>query len=133
MTVAILIGSPGRGYEDAERVRRAGSRPPSSHRVNRRLEALRRLDLAADQQRPERVHRLDERLRHTRADLADRDAVVPEIEDGIADAPAALLASSVERTEAATAGDLEDHPRALRDLVERELLALVLSTEVLRE
>jgi hypothetical protein len=50
-----------------------------------------------------------------------------------ADAPAALLARSVERAEAATAGDLEDHPRALRDLVERELLALVLRDEVLRE
>ena len=43
----------------------------------------------------------------------------------------ALLLGRVERAEAALAGDLEDDLRALRDLVERELLAEVLLDEVL--
>ena len=49
-----------------------------------------------------------------------------------ADALHALLLGRVERAEAALAGDLEDDLRALRDLVERELLALRLVDEVLR-
>src|SRR5215211_5429822 len=49
-----------------------------------------------------------------------------------ADALHALLLGRVERAEAALAGDLEDDLRALRDLVERELLAEVLLDEVLR-
>src|SRR5690349_14241706 len=48
-----------------------------------------------------------------------------------ADAHDALLLGGVERAEAALAGDLEDDLRALRDLVERELLAEVLLDEVL--
>src|SRR5215207_1773710 len=49
-----------------------------------------------------------------------------------ADALHVLLLGGVERAEAALAGDLEDDLRALRDLVERELLAEVLLDEVLR-
>ena len=48
-----------------------------------------------------------------------------------ADAPAALLLRR-EDAEAALAGDLEDDLRALRDLVQRDLLALGLIAEVLR-
>src|SRR5215208_1822161 len=48
-----------------------------------------------------------------------------------ADALDVLLLRRVERAEAALAGDLEDDLRALRDLVERELLAEVLLDEVL--
>ena len=44
----------------------------------------------------------------------------------------ALLAGGVERAETALAGDLEDDVGALRDLVERDLLALRLVDEVLR-
>src|SRR6188508_1960227 len=75
-------GDPKRSARRGETAWGAG-RPRPPRRAKRRLEALRRLDLAADQQRPERVHLLDERLRDARADLADRDAVVPEIEDGV--------------------------------------------------
>ena len=49
-----------------------------------------------------------------------------------ADPPDALLARRVERTEAAAAGNLEDDARAVRDLVQRDLLALRLVVEVLR-
>src|SRR5215212_1763718 len=49
-----------------------------------------------------------------------------------ADTHHVLLLGGVERAEAALAGDLEDDLRALRDLVERELLAEVLLDEVLR-
>src|SRR4051794_32076169 len=49
-----------------------------------------------------------------------------------ADALDALLLRRVQRAEAALAGDLEDHLRALGDLVERLLLAEVLLDEVLR-
>src|SRR5215212_5853939 len=48
-----------------------------------------------------------------------------------ADALHALLLGRVKRAETALAGDLEDDLRALRDLVERELLAEVLLDEVL--
>src|SRR5215831_17979574 len=48
------------------------------------------------------------------------------------DAPHVLLLRSVERAEAAAAGDLEDHASALLDLVQRDLLALRLVGEVLR-
>ena len=44
----------------------------------------------------------------------------------------ALLLGRVERAEAALAGDGEHDLRALGDLVERELLALVLRDELLR-
>ena len=48
-----------------------------------------------------------------------------------ADALLALLLGRVQRAEAALAGDLEHDARALRDLVERDLLALRLVDEVL--
>src|SRR5215212_3594240 len=62
-----------------------------------------------------------------------RDDVLAEIAlVGVdADALHVLLLGRVERAEAALAGDLEDDLRALRDLVERELLAEVLLDEVL--
>ena len=50
-----------------------------------------------------------------------------------ADPPLALLLRRVESAEAAAAGDLEHDLGALRDLVQRDLLALVLRDEVLRE
>ena len=49
-----------------------------------------------------------------------------------ADPPALALTGRVERAEAAAAGDLEDHVRAARDLVQRQLLALRLVVPVLR-
>src|SRR3954447_4744095 len=107
-----------------------------------------------------------------RADLADADAVVVEVRDGVrpalvrivldrldrvedrhvdllqrarddlraevglvgvdADRLHALLLRRVDRAEAAGARDLEDDLRALGDLVERDLLALVLRREALR-
>src|SRR5207247_8054293 len=44
----------------------------------------------------------------------------------------AFLLRRVERPEPAPAGDLEDHARALLDLIQRDLLALGLVGEVLR-
>src|SRR5215208_3169270 len=80
------------------------------------------------------LDRLD-RVEDGHVDLLQRarDDVVPEVAlVGIdADALHALLLGRVERAEAALAGDLEDDLRALRDLVERELLAEVLLDEVL--
>ena len=49
-----------------------------------------------------------------------------------ADAADPFLAGGVERAETAAARDLEDDVGALRDLVERDLLALRLVDEVLR-
>jgi hypothetical protein len=49
------------------------------------------------------------------------------------DPPLPLLLGRVEGAEATPAGNLEDGLRALGDLVQRELLALVLRAEVLRE
>src|SRR5205085_11146565 len=49
-----------------------------------------------------------------------------------ADSPDLLLLGGVERADPAQARDVEDDLRAGRDLVERELLALVLRDEVLR-
>src|SRR5215208_335403 len=81
------------------------------------------------------LSRLD-RLEHGDVDLLQRagDDVRAEVAlVGIdADALDVLLLRRVERAEAALAGDLEDDLRALRDLVERELLAEVLLDEVLR-
>ena len=50
-----------------------------------------------------------------------------------ADAPAPAFTRRVESTEATAPGDLEDDLRALRDLVQRDLLALGLVGEGLRE
>src|SRR4051794_8909604 len=49
-----------------------------------------------------------------------------------ADAHDVLLLRGIEGAEPATARDLEDHARAVRDLVQRQLLALRLVDEVLR-
>src|SRR5919107_1265085 len=76
-----------------------------------------------------------DRREHGLIDLLERrghDLVAQVALVGVdADALHALLLGRVERAEAAAAGDLEDDLRALRDLVERELLAEVLLDEVL--
>src|SRR5215210_805982 len=62
-----------------------------------------------------------------------QDVVAEERLVGVhADAPLSLLLRSVQRTEAAASGHLEDDVGALGDLVERDLLALRLVDEVLR-
>src|SRR5215204_3090896 len=73
-------------------------------------------------------HRLVDALDGAREDvLAETRLVAID-----ADPPLVALLRRVERAEAAPAGHLEDDLRALRDLVERDLLALVLRDEVLR-
>src|SRR5215210_3780830 len=131
-----------------------------------------RRDLAVDDPLLELVDLVENVLRHLVARLAERDALVLQVEDRVgpalerpllhglrrvvhgrvdaldrarqdvrpevrlvavdADAPLPLLLRGVERAEPAAAGDLEHDLRALRDLVERDLLALVLRDEVLR-
>src|SRR5215207_1547812 len=70
-----------------------------------------------------------DRVEHRHVDLLEGRGhdVRPEVRlVGVdADALDALLLGRVERSEAAAAGDLEDDLRALGDLVERQLLALV--------
>src|ERR687897_141323 len=73
-------------------------------------------------------HRLVDALDGAREDvLAETRLVAID-----ADPPLVALLRRVERAEAAPAGHLEDDLRALCDLVERDLLALVLRDEVLR-
>src|SRR5215207_8721632 len=77
-----------------------------------------------------------DRREHGLVDLLEgrgHDVVAQEALVGVhADALHALLLGRVQRAEAAAARDLEDDLRAVRDLVERELLALRLVDEVLR-
>src|SRR5215213_6434143 len=81
------------------------------------------------------VRRLLDRVEHGHVDLLLRlreDVVAQERLVGVdADAPEALLLRRVDRAEAATTRDLEDHVGSLGDLVERDLLALRLVDEVL--
>ena len=77
-----------------------------------------------------------DRVEHRDVDLLQRRGQDVVAEVGLvgvdADALDALLLGRVKRAEAALAGHLEDDLGALRDLVERDLLALRLVDEVLR-
>src|SRR6185436_16495281 len=92
------------------------------HRVRARLEAAVLGLLGGLEDRL--VDLLERRRHHLRAEVG--------LIGVHADALRALLLHGVQRTEPALARDREDDLRALAELVERELLALVLGDEVLR-
>src|SRR5215470_9258109 len=86
------------------------------------------LELAVDDELDRVVDGRVDPLHRARQDVRAEEGLV-----GVdPDAPHVLLLRSVERAEAAAAGDLEDHASALLDLVQRDLLALRLVGEVLR-